>query len=234
METFLISILDWSEAWAPLITLFILWKQKKQSIFFRPVVIYLCLAFFLLLFADIYVYIKDTPFFIKHLKPWIRGNNVLYNLHAVVLFVCFSYFFLSFKKDVYFILRATLPVIFLVLVIVNFSIIREENFFKQGMLSGNLLTVGAYLLLIYCLQFYLSELRNDVEVISSGPAFWIVTGLSVYVVVNFFVFLFYVPLTKQEDQISAKMWNVHNVAYIIFCIFISKAFYEPVRHQHTI
>ncbi len=120
----------------------------------------------------------------------------------------------------------------LALITINFKYF--ENFNNPAHLSGNLLAAEAYLLLIYCMQYYLLQLRDEVDVISSGPAFWIVTGLSIYVVINFFVFLFYVPMIKQNPDLAEKMWNVHNIAYIIFCIFITKAFYEPYRNQSAV
>ena len=57
--------------------------------------------------------------------------------------------------------------------------------------------------------------------------FWVVTGLSIYVVINFFVFLFYVPLLTENPDLADRMWSIHNLAYITMCIFIAKAFYEP-------
>ncbi|CAN5184168.1 hypothetical protein BH20BAC1_BH20BAC1_14220 [soil metagenome] len=59
--------------------------------------------------------------------------------------------------------------------------------------------------------------------------FWVVTGLSIYVVTNFFVFLFYTPMLNTNLNLAMKMWNVHNTAFILLCIFISKAIYAPAR-----
>ena len=84
--------------------------------------------------------------------------------------------------------------------------------------------------MIYCIQYYLSELRDDSDAFSRKKVFWIVTGLSIYVVVNFFVFLFYVPMLTQDPNLADNMWNVHNLAYIILCIFIAKSFYVPAGH----
>ncbi len=57
-----------------------------------------------------------------------------------------------------------------------------------------------------------------------------VTGLSIYVVASFFVFLFYVPMIKENPELANNMWDVNNVAYIILCIFITKAFYVPASN----
>jgi hypothetical protein len=119
-----------------------------------------------------------------------------------------------------------------VILILNFTFI--EDFSNPDHLSGNLLAAEAYLLLIYCMQYYLAQLIDDVQTLSGGHEFWIVTGLSIYVVINFFVFLFYVPMITENDFLAVKMWSVHNIAYIILCIFITKAFYDPVRYQYTV
>jgi hypothetical protein len=54
------------------------------------------------------------------------------------------------------------------------------------------------------------------------------------VVINFFVFLFYVPMIKQDLKMADNIWNVHNIANILLCIFITKAFYVSPRHQLAI
>ena len=110
-------------------------------------------------------------------------------------------------------------------VIINFSLF--ENFFNSASLSGNLLTVESYLLLIYCMLYYLFRLQDEDERIAGRKDFWIVTGLGLYVVFNFFLFLFYQPLLYENPVLAVQMWNVHNVAFIIFCILIAKAFYVP-------
>jgi hypothetical protein len=43
-----------------------------------------------------------------------------------------------------------------------------------------------------------------------------------------------VPMINQNPALADNIWNVHNIAYILFCIFITKAFYASARHQLTI
>ena len=86
------------------------------------------------------------------------------------------------------------------------------------------------MLLFYCLEYYLYKLQDDNFEIKKQPDFWIVTGLSIYVVFNFPYFLFYKYLLDiKEEKFVVQMWNFHNVTFIIFCIFIAKAFYTS-RH----
>ena len=216
-------LLDWSEVWAIVIPLFIVLRvRRKQPFFLKPVIVYLWVALVINLSADV---IGDFKSF---LPGWAQSNNPLYNIHSVARFACFSYFFISIKRSQITFLKKLIPFILVVFIIINFSIF--ENFFNPAHLSGNLLTIESYLLLIYCMQYYLSQLRDEVERISGGKDFWIVTGLSIYVVINFFLFLFYEPMIKENPALAALMWNVHNIAYIIFCILMAKAFYATDRN----
>ena len=223
---FLKLLLDWSEVWAPLIPLVYLLFKRDQPAFLKPVIIYLCFAFVINLCGDI---ISD---FKSHLPAWLHSNNVLYNVHSIIRFICFSYFFIALKQTSFTRLKNILPFISLFIIALNFTYV--EDFTNPNHLSGNLLSTEAYLLLIYCMLYYLSKLRDGVDDIASGADFWVVTGLSIYVVVNFYVYLFYVPMIDQDSLFANNIWDLHNIAYIILCLFITKAFYEPARHQYTV
>ncbi len=226
MGKFFKFLLDWSEVWAPLIPLVFLLFKKNKPRFLKPVILYLVAAFLLNAVSDI---IGD---FKAYLPQWMQSNNPLYNVHSIVRFICFSYFFIELKQSSFTRLKYILPNVSLVIIIFNF--IYVEDFGNPDHLSGNLLSAEAYVLLIYCMLYYLAKLRDEVDDITSGADFWIVTGLSIYVVVNFFVFLFYVPMINQDGKLADNMWNVHNIAYIILCLFITKAIYEPARHQYSV
>lgn len=216
-------ILNWSEVWGTLIPLFILLTvRKRQPSFLKPVIIYFWAALLMNISADVIGDFKTS------FPNWMQSNNPLYNIHSVVRFTCFSYFFISIKKSSAIIFKKSISFIFAVFILIYFSFF--ENFFNPRNLSGSLLALEAYLLLVYCMEYYLSQLRHEVERISDEKDFWVATGLSIYVVINFFIFLFYVPMIKENPALAAKMWNVHNVAYIIFCILIAKAFYVPAAN----
>jgi hypothetical protein len=213
-------LLSWSEVWALLIPLSILYiYRKKQPIYLKPVIAYLWLALVMNVLADI---IGD---FKMYLPAWAQSNNPLYNIHSVVRFGCFSYFFITLRKPTATGFRKVVLLIFAVFIIANFFI--YEDFFNPPHLSGSLLAVEAYLLLICCMQYYLWQLNQKEGRISDEADFWVVTALGIFVVINFFLFLFYVPMITENPALSVKMWNIHNVAYIIFCILIAKAFYVP-------
>jgi len=224
----LLKILDWSEVWALLIPLAILYFKPNQPDYVKPVVTYLWFAFALNLIIDVIMVFK------RHFPPWtlLQSNNPYYNIHSIIRFILFSYFFINLPQPSFMTLKKGLALFSVIFILINFGFF--ENIFNPDHLSGNLLTVEAYLLLIYCMQFYLSELKEDSERIWTGPAFWIVTGLSIYVVINFFVFLFYVPMLNTNFTLADNIWHVHNVAFVIFCLFLAKAFYGDFRHKYSV
>ena len=215
-------ILDWSEVWAILVPLSVLLFRKSQPAFLKPVIYYLWVALLLNTVGDIISELKeDFPSWLH----WLRSNNVLYNIHSLIRFALFTYFFRLLGNLFRSNLDKFINVAAFIFLIINFLFF--ENFFNPDHLSGNLLATEAFVLLLYCMQYYLSKLTDENEGFSRTKDFWVVTGLSIYVVVNFFVFLFYVPLLSENTDLSVKMWNVHNVAYIVLCIFIARAFYVP-------
>lgn len=221
MGDYLQKIVDWSEVWATLMPLLVLYWKRNQPAILKPVILYLWIALFLNVTGDLIADYKNNFSFLP------RSNNVLYNIHSMVRFACFGYFFHTLNQNFKHWFNRIVNTLAFVFIIYNFIFI--ESFTNPNHLSGNLLATEAYLLLIYCLQYYLSQLRKEKGMIRRGKEFWIVTGLSIYVVANFFVFLFYVPLLKENMKLAEKMWNVHNIAYICLCIFIAKAFYVPLR-----
>lgn len=216
---FIQYLLDWSEVWALLIPLYVVIAQPKQPAAIKPVMLYLWLALALNVTADIIGSFK------AFLPSWAQSNNPLYNVHSVVRFACFGFFFISLEKKGTHQIHRVVALIMVLFLLVNFTFF--ENFFHHASLSGNLLTIESYLLLVFCMLYYLSRLRNEDDRILKRKDFWIVTGLSMYVVINFFIFLFYQPMLQENATLARQMWNVHNVAFIIFCILIAKALYVP-------
>ena len=218
--------LNWSEVWALLFPLFALLLRPVQPSFLKPVIVYVWLAFAINLIIDVIMGLN------VHLKQIVESNNPFYNLHSVVRFACFSIFFLRLRQANFLEARKWLPVIFGLFLLVNFSVF--ENFLNPKHLSGNLFTAESYLLLVYCLLYYLSELKSDEGDIFRGADFWITTGLAIYVVINFFVFLFYVPMLDEDIGLALDIWYVHNIAFILFCLFITKAFYVSAGNKYAI
>jgi hypothetical protein len=225
MVKFFWLLLDWSEVWALLIPMAVLVMNRQQPAELKPAIIYVMLAFLLNLAIDLVLPLRP------YLPSWLHTNNPMYNIHSIVRFLCFSiYFFrlgsLGLRHRRLVRVLSSLSFVFL---IINFTFF--EKFYNYFSFSSNLFTVEAFLLLVFCLVFYLSELQQENFDLFKSPHFWVVTGLSIYVVTNFFVFLFYVPMIELDIDLALNIWYLHNISFIGFCFFIAKAFYGAPRYQ---
>jgi hypothetical protein len=210
-------VIDWSEVWALLIPIPIL-IHKKQPAIIKSVVFYVWIAFFINLAIDLTWKLRDF------LPTAYNSNNYLYNLHSVIRFFLFSIFFIKLRQPFLSIIKKVIPFCFAAFVIINFCFF--ENFFDYWKLSSRLLAVEAILLLFYTLQYYLFKINDHAEVDIFNSDFWIVTGLGIFVTFNFFIFLLYNELTLHLQNFAVTLWNVHNISFIVFNLFIAKGFYE--------
>ncbi|WP_158796663.1 hypothetical protein [Pedobacter sp. L105] len=218
MRNFIQLMLDWSEVWALLIPIGFI---RKQPLLYKPVVYYVWIALLINLLIDF------TWKFRTQFPVAFNSNNYLYNLHSIVRLFLFSAFFISLKQPFLEKVKKAVPLFFDVFLIVNFG--WYENFFNYRFFSSRLLAVEAFILLFYTLQYYLFKIKQNVEVDIFTPDFWIVTGLGIYMTINFFIFLLYNELTIRLQEFAISLWNVHNISYIIFNLFLSKAFYESAK-----
>lgn len=219
------DIVMWAEVWALIIPIGVLLRHRNQPGLLKPVVIYIWIALFLNTAATII-----AMFHIKFQFPrWLQTNNYLYNIHSIARFICFSFFFKNLPLPFGKFSLKWLPILASVFLVINFWLF--EDFFDFYAFSSRLLTIESGILLLYCLQYYLHTLRGDQSGVKRQADFWIVTGLSVYVVVNFFIFLFYTTLIEQGYvEFAVWLWNPHNISFIILCVFIAKAFHVSGRN----
>ena len=223
---FLTDVLDWSEVWALGIPLSVLLFRRNEDRSLRPVIIYVWLAFLINVAIDTIMAINI------YFKRDLFSNNFLYNTHSVIRFALFSFYFIKLQPGSFTNIKKIVAGISLLFLAINFTIF--ENFFNYNSFSGNLHTAEAYLLLVCCMLYYLTELKSDRDDLLSTPHFWVVTGLGIYVVVNFFVFLFYIPMVDVDLDLAVNIWYIHNIAFIIFCLFLTKAFYGSFRYKPAV
>lgn len=226
MNNLLLKVLDWSEVWALLFPLAVLQFRRQQHREMKPVILYVWLGFLINIAIDTIMAINI------YFPNDYLSNNLFYNLHSVVRFACFSVYFMQLQPGSFKRTKRVMAIGSVLFLVINFAFF--EDFFSYNFLSGNLLAMEAYLLLVYCMLYYLTELNNDKDGIFDTPHFWIVTGLGIYVVINFFVFLFYLPMINVNIHLAVDIWNVHNVAFIIFCLFLTKAFYGSTRNIYSV
>ncbi|MGZ3871615.1 MAG: hypothetical protein ACXVJD_01790 [Mucilaginibacter sp.] len=218
MNRFVKNIADWSEVWALLIPLAALFVKKKQPPGNQTIIVYVWAALVLNACIDI-TWKFRTAFPVK-----FQSNNYMYNTLSIIRFCLFSTFFIQLRQPFLVRTKRLVQFFFLLFIIINFSF--YQDFFDFRHLSSRLLSIEAALLLFYCLQYYLYKIEEDEDTERKHPDFWIVTGLGIYVTANFFIFLLYNELTVRLQNFAVSLWNIHNMIYIIFNVFLAKAFYE--------
>ena len=216
MEIFAL-VIDWAEVWIMLIPLVIWYKKPVQPVFMKPVLIYIVAAFILNLICD------GMSLFFNNGSRNTLSNTVFYNLHSLTRFICFTVFFFRLQHYSFRRIQWILISLFTIIFLIYFLFV--DRFFNEDHISSDLMTGEAFFSLFFCMLYYLSFLREEVEDFRVRKDFWVVTGLSIFMVVNFFVFLFYQPLLIDNVNLAISIWNFHNLAYIIFILFISKALY---------
>lgn len=199
-----------------LFPLFALYNCKAHADYLKPVKLYIILACLL----NVLAVAMDIQLLDFTGSAWLMNNNYVYNVHSIVRFLCFCTFFERLRQPLLIAVKKILPYLTALLVILNFTL-NGESFFHSRTISSNLFALEAGVLLFYCLQYYLFKLQED-SILKRPSDFWVTTGLSIYVVFNFPFFLMYTSLSPKNQS---SWWYVHNVSYVIFCIFITKAFY---------
>lgn len=227
MKDILQQILDWSEVWALLIPIIIFIHGKRREKWILPLKYYLLAALVINLAANIIWkrlrlnidgWMQENIYFFYN-EDGSLNNTVLYNIHSILRFIFFAWFFYYLGK-IFRTVNRVIPPLFFLMSAITFVFYKDIRDF-----SSLLLGTEAALLLIYCLLYYFNILRDEDSNIKRLPSFWAVTGLSIYVVINFPIFLFYTVLSRQSENFAVDIWDVHNISFILLCIFISKSVY---------
>jgi len=214
MRNILTNLIDWSEVWALLIPLTILVIRKPQYAWKKPIIIYLITA----------LAINFTIDFLYH--PFIeykllQSNYIFYNINSILRLVFFTWFFNylhpRFRK-----LNKVVPYLYMLVVILNFIFLESLLDF-----SSKTMALEAAIGLIYCLiWFYLKVNDDDERWLFSYSHVWVVTGISLYSAITFFLFLFYKIIINSGDIFAYYIWDVHNISFAIMCFLIAVAFYK--------
>lgn len=213
MYPVLTFLIKWSEVWALLIPIPFILKYRYPA-YLKPVVWYIILALVINIAADIIMMINKVH------PEWGYSNNVLYNVHSIVRYVCFTAFLFKLQPGSK--INKVVSVLTILWLLINFIFL--ENFFDPKHISSRLYATESGVLLFYCMQYYLYNLQAE----QSGKRkadFWVVTGLSIYMVFNFPFFLLYTTLIENYVKLLIMLWDFHNITYIVLCIFIARAFY---------
>lgn len=185
----------------------------------KPIKVYLWVA----LFLSALCYSVDV--FFDSLPPILRYNTILYNFHSLFRFLIFSWFFLQVKPQYFKKVNYIIIGLFLFIFLLYFSFF--DNFLNKDYISGDMMSGEAFFLLCFCMVYYLTILRSENPRFTNRKDFWVVTGLAIFCSINFFIFLFYMPLLDESIKVAMDIWEVYIVSFNIFIIFLSIACYVP-------
>jgi hypothetical protein len=233
MGKILKEIFDWSEVWSLLIPLAIYLIKRPKAPWVKPILIYLLIAFFFNVIIDVtwksrVLGIEDWS---KKVFWWLYlgekkrlYNTIFYNLFSFARVAIFAWFFLKINSQYKKIYTITL-LLFILFYIINFGLFQNILVF-----SSRVLAFDAGILLVFCLSyFYKINLDDSIASPIALPQSWVVTGLTLYTAVNFFIFFFYSYITDANKQYAKDIWNVHNFSYIMLNIFIAISFWKAKK-----
>lgn len=218
MLNFFTEIIDWSEVWALLIPLTVLVCKRSVTQAAIPLVIYTCIALVLNLLQD-YIWKNQLVFFYSS-QP--GDNNIIYNIHSIIRLLLFSWFFINIKQPFQYKIKKIVPIVFVIITFANFVFLGNKftNF------SSRLLGLEALGILYYCMVYFLNLLIDEAGIpYKKNATFWMVTGISIYVVINFPIFIFYKSFSETAQKFAIDIWDLHNITYIMLCFFLAKYFY---------
>lgn len=221
---FLQYLIDWSEVWILIFPFIVFLSKRNQPEFMRPVFIYLWISFFCNLISD------GMWLFLDIIPKGYRSNTIFYNIQSLSRFICFAVFFFMLKQKDFRWLQKILVIVFSFITLFYFSFI--DSFFNKNYISSDMMSGESFFLLFFCMLYYLSILKSDTPRFRQRKDFWVVTGICIFAVLNFFIFLFYKPLLEENRDLAEKIWTLHNIAFIIFILFITKAIYVPDTNKH--
>lgn len=214
----------WLEVWALFIplTVFFIHRKRIPSLF-KPVIYYLFAALLLNILSDFSWRFQRR---LNFENTWMSNNIPLYHVHFILRLLLFAWFFNRLNEPFLKKIKKLLPWFFLVYVIIIFTVVRPIESFVYNY-NSELNAAEAAILLFYCLQHfvYLAQ-AEQVPYKFVRSVNWIVAGLTIYVGINFFIFLFYATLIKHSLNFSVDIWDVHNYSYVLLCCFIAIGLYD--------
>ena len=210
----LIALLDWSEAWACLIPLFVFIVKRPADKYLEIIAAYFLIALCLNTLADVsWIFNACMPLNFKN-------NNFLYNTGSMIRTLIFLFFFrnvIYYQYKNYFSFFA----IAYIAVCLLFFMINKENFI---FLNSLLHAAEGFILLVLCIAYFIASIKSEDVSISYNSSFFIICGLALYEAVSFFVFLFYEYNTSHNRKFDSAIWYVHNCIFIVFCFLVARAF----------
>lgn len=220
------TLFIWSEAWAPLIPLGALIFCPKQSDYTKPVIVYLFLSFVFNTVSNI-IWQRNA----LGLELAFTNNNPIYNLNSLCRFFLFILFFVMLKLPFLPLLKFMVPAIFVLFVVVDLFLWED---FMAKQIAHNIHAAEAGLLMISSLLYFYYVMRSDIDNVTQTAAFWIATGLLIFVAVSFPIYLYYNDILENYTRFTVNIWSVQKVGFIILCLLIAFGFYTSHKYKPAI
>lgn len=218
------TIRDWSEAWALLIPLAIIFFYKPKGPVTQPIIWYCYAAFILNTFS--------TTLFVFHnqMPPLLSNNNILYNLHSFLRVVFFSWYISKITPRGFLFINKTIFSGYLIFVLVNFVFFESPLFF-----SSRLFAAESVVLLFLCIAFFLRSLQDESGTNwTKHSSFLVYTGIALYEAITFFIFLFILPMAEKDPEFGRLSLVIYKITFIIFCILLALALYQSKKEKVVI
>ena len=199
---------------APLVALaFVLCRKNRRLGEHICIVVYLCAQLLINGTAKYWMYFHKN-----------ESNCFIYQINCCISVVILSVYCLikylpAFSKPVYRVFYVSSVLI--ALTSLGFLVYYEDNrVFNSHSFGFSALTISAY-----AVTYYYQRLLNPViEKITYTRSFWFISGLFIYYSGSFFIFSTYMVFTNLGNKHFSILWSIHNVIFLIMCIFISKGF----------
>jgi hypothetical protein len=144
-------------------------------------------------------------------------NLYLYHTNCILSFLILSGYFMELLS-----FRFARPVLLLVIgLFLVFVVI--DIIFWEGLdsFNSNSYSVASFIIIAYCLLYYYQKLTNPATMsIFKSRDFYYVTGLLTYFTSCFFIFVSYRKLTQENVANLGLVWRIHNVVFLIMCLYI--------------
>src|SRR5689334_21521726 len=220
-------LLRWSEVWALLIPLIVILVFRPKGRIVSWLIVYVIFAF---LFNTIAITMIEDYTLLPSFLALDEGNNLYYNLHSLLMVICFSGYIISVRTYQYPKFLKGLLIAYILFVPINFIFVERVLF-----LSTLHFTVGSIVLIFICLFYFFRSILDDENATDwlKHPSFLICSGLSLYQVITFFIFLFIYPIynknINKDMEFADAMMYVYQGIFVIFCILLAIGLYRHSR-----
>lgn len=219
---------EWAEVWAFLIPLSVILFYRPKGKGIPALKAYVITGFILNLIA------VGMVEFHSYIPRWMYiddfvNNNIVYNVHSLVrVLLLSSYILVSRRYRTTGFLKALLFV-YLVFIAVNFFCWSSPFY-----LDTKLFAAESIVLLTGCFTYFFHSLHDESHTNwLKHPAFLVCTGISLYEIITFFIFLFFYPLILKNTSFFVVTMRIYALAFIGLCILLALALYQTTKSEEV-